>query len=553
MPANPFSDGLSVRVSGDSSDARRALGGLQSSILSTRKLALGLGGVLAGALAVQGLGAATRAAADFETAMVEVQKVTDEETAAALAGEMRELSTEIPVAQEELAALAADAARFGIRGTENIRNFTETVSRMSVATDLSTQEAGEAFARLSVLTETPVDQMENLGSAINALSNEMATSSGEIVDSMLRSSAALNQFGLNNRQIVGMSAALNEVSESSRRAGSRLRRVAQELLDPRKVGDVARALGMTEAEFKNLRREQPDQIMLRLAEAFAEGGRTAEELRGTLSTASRQAVAGLAQNLDGLRTALQRSNETFAEGTSLQKEFDAATQTFNSRMQVLKNNINEVAITIGNDLLPVLNPLLETLNDLISGSEDLEATFGTETAEDIRGITSAFDDLVGPVEDNAEEILDLSTKLFILGQGVLPHVAPALRDMRFVLEGTASALQTVNDALDRSLELWDDLPPSLREAAIEGATTAATAPIGGPSTLRGVRAARRGIEESDQTLSAATATSVTGADARREGDQIIITVEGDTDVIRNVTAEQMTREGNRVFAETGSR
>jgi TP901 family phage tail tape measure protein len=424
---------------------------------------------------------------------------------------------------------------------------------MSVATDLSTQEAGEAFARLSVLTETPVDQMENLGSAINALSNEMATSSGEIVDSMLRSSAALNQFGLNNRQIVGMSAALNEVSESSRRAGSRLRRVAQELLDPRKVGDVARALGMTEAEFKNLRREQPDQIMLRLAEAFAEGGRTAEELRGTLSTASRQAVAGLAQNLDGLRTALQRSNETFAEGTSLQKEFDAATQTFNSRMQVLKNNINEVAITIGNDLLPVLNPLLETLNDLISGSEDLEATFGTETAEDIRGITSAFDDLVGPVEDNAEEILDLSTKLFILGQGVLPHVAPALRDMRFVLEGTASALQTVNDALDRSLELWDDLPPSLREAAIEGATTAATAPIGGPSTLRGVRAARRGIEESDQTLSAATATSVTGADARREGDQIIITVEGDTDVIRNVTAEQMTREGNRVFAETGSR
>lgn len=418
MVSNPFSEGLSVKVTGDTVDAQRALGRVQRSLISTRKLALGLGGVLAGALAVKGLGSAVSAAASFEEAMVEVQKVTDPETAEELAGRMRDLATEIPVTADELAGLAADAARFGIRGTDNIEAFTTTVAKMATATDLSTQEAGEAFAKLSALTGTPVDQMENLGSAVNELSNTMATSSSEIVDSMLRGSAALSQFGLNQTQIAGMSAALNEVSESSQRAGTRLKRVAQELMNPKNVADVSDALGMTTEEFGAMRDEEPQELILQMAEAFAEGGDTADALRETLSTASRQAIAGLAQNLDGLRRALDTSKRSFEDGTSVQEEFDAATQTFNSQLKILKNNIHDVAIGLGNELLPVLTPLIKRFAEFIRETSEGTDSFrefldqvisqavqwikgpGMETMKTVVGaIVTGFKNLFGTAEN----------------------------------------------------------------------------------------------------------------------------------------------------------
>lgn len=494
MPSNPFSEGLSVQVSGDTSDATRSLGGLQNSLISTRKAAIGLGAVLAGALAAKGLSTAVSAASEFEDAMVEVEKVTDAETAEELGQSMRELATEIPVAANELAELSADAARFGIRGTENVERFTETVSKMATATDLSTEEAGEAFARLATLTDTPIDQIENFGSAINELGNNFATSSSEIVDSMLRSSAALSQFGLNQRQIAGMSAALNEVSESSQRAGTRLRRVAQELMDPRKVSDLANALGMTEQEFRNLRQSQPDQLMMQMVEAFAEGDETAEQLRGTLSTASRQAVAGLAQNLEGLTEAMETSNRAFEEGNTLQEEFDAATDTFSARVQILKNNLNELAISVGEEILPTLTSFVETLNSLIQGGEDLSTLFGTEIGGDLATAREEFSTLEEPIRDNIEELEELGETLLPIAEELVPKVTPALRDLRFSLELTAGGLEFMNDQVERAIELWNKLSDTQQEAFIEGARQGAMeAALPGPTgtVLENLRQFRR--------------------------------------------------------------
>ena len=341
-----------------------------NSMLSLRKAAGLAGGALA-ALSVGGLAAATSAAADFEEAMIEVEKVTDPTTAAAMSAEIRDLATNIPLAQKELAALAADAARFGVRGPENIRQFTEATAKMATATNLGTQEAGEALARLSELTDTPVDKIENLGSVVNELSNNFATSSSEIVDSMLRASGSLAQLGLNQRQIAGLTASLNEVSESSERAGTRLRRLGQELLEPGKVDDVSSALGLTAEEFEALRQNDPSEIIRRMAETMQEGGSSADKLRSTLSSTSRQAVAGLAANMEGLSDATTTANESYAAGTSLQGEFEAATSTFNSQLKLLKNRFRNSAIEIGNVFLPELTNAIKAVNTYLDSSDTL--------------------------------------------------------------------------------------------------------------------------------------------------------------------------------------
>ena len=372
MVSNPFSrdPAVTVGVGADTDEFNDQIGDAGESLLSFRQK-VGLAGAALGALATGALAKSVSAAADFEEAMVEVEKVTSPETAEEMSESIRELSEEIPVAQSQLAALAADAGRFGVEGTENIEAFTETVAKMAEATNLGAEEAGESLARLAELTNTPVSEIENLGSSINSLSNNFATSSQEIVDSMLRSSASLSQLGLNQKEIAGLSASLNEVSESSERAGTRLRRLGQELLNPKNVSDLAAALGMTASEFRTMREESPNELIREMATAMSEGGDQADQLRSVLSTTSRQALGALGQNLEGAEEAQTLANESFREGESLQREFEAATDTFNAQLQLFKNRLGNVAIEIGNVLLPPLTNALEKVNDWLSDSKSL--------------------------------------------------------------------------------------------------------------------------------------------------------------------------------------
>jgi TP901 family phage tail tape measure protein len=386
---------LAVEITASDEGASDAFDDVAGSASGMKTAVLGASAALAGA-GVAALAKATQAAASFEQAMVEVEKVTSPETARKMSDAIREMATEIPMAQEKIAGLAADAARFGIKGPKNIRQFTKSVAKMASATTLNAQEAGQSLAKLAELTNTPVSEIENLGSAINSLSNNFATSSQEIVDSMMRSAGALSQLGLNQKQIAGVSAALNEVSESSERAGTRLRRIAQELMNPKNVSKFANALGVTEEKFKQLRSNAPNKLILQMATAMKEGGKEADQFRKALSTTSRQALAGLGQNLKGTRKALEKSNSAYQKATSLQKEFNKQTSTFNSQVQLLKNRLRNIGIVMGNQILPILTKGLKKITPLIEGFAKFNKRMDGMPAI-IMAVTATLTGLVGVV------------------------------------------------------------------------------------------------------------------------------------------------------------
>jgi len=415
---------------------------VQGSLSNMRKAAAAAGAAMA-AIGVGGLAKATQAAANFEEAMVEVEKVTSEATAEELNKSIREMAETIPMSQEALAGLAADAARFGVRGPENIEKFTETAAKMAQATELNASEAGESLARLAELTNTPISEMENLGATINTLSNNFGTSSQEIVDSMLRASGAMSQMGMNQRQIAGISAAMNEVSESSQRAGTRLRRLTQEMMNPKKVGKFANALGMTEQEFIKMRKNNPQKLIMRMAKAMKDGGKQADALRSSLSTTSRQALSGLAQNLDGARNAMDQANTSFQKGDSLQKEFNKSTDTFNAQMTLLQNKLRNVAITIGQQLLPVI---LKVMNEAILPAVNAFAKFNKKT-NGVAGAVTLLTMVVG----------GLATALAAVAPVITGTVLPALDTVVTVLTGPVGlAILAIIAAVGALWYAWDN-------------------------------------------------------------------------------------------------
>jgi TP901 family phage tail tape measure protein len=377
MVSNPLSSGRSIQVAIEGKDE---ISGTQDSVtqhLDGLRSKAGLAG-----LAIAGLGTAlavdaVNSASEFESALVDLEKVAGSGVASGLEDDIQQMAEEIPLTANELAGLASDAARFGVEGEDSILRFVEATSKMATATTLNTDQAAQAFAKLATLTDTPIGDIKNLGSSINTLSNNFAASSQEITDASLRSAGALSQLGLEADAIFGLNTAMTTVSESADRAGSRLRRLTQQVMQPDAAEDFAEPLGLTAEGFNEMRAENPKALLVDLIETFDDGGTAAEALQKNLSSTSRQALAGLAQNADGVTDALGTAGESFKEGESLQEEFALESEKTKTQQQLLRSEIENVKRTLGSDLLPAFKSTIGVVSDVVSAFSDLnKATDG---------------------------------------------------------------------------------------------------------------------------------------------------------------------------------
>jgi len=364
----------------------------------------------------------------FEDAVVEIQKVTDKATADTLADSMERLSQRIPLAADELALLAADAARFGIQGVDNIEKFTEVVAKMAIATDLSTEKAGESLAKLTKLAGVPIDQVENLGSAINTLSNTFETSATDIVDSMLRSVTSMKQFGLNAKQMVGFTAVMNAAGFSAERSGTQIAALITALSTPQTVTKLTKVLGLTVDQFLAMTKTAPIETILKIAEAMTKNQKAAFALGKTMDRNTFKAFLKIGNQAERVRKAIDLSNKSFSEGTSLQIEFEAAAKTFTAQTTLMWSAVKRLGRGIGKVLVPLLLKLNKIIVDAVTRWDRLSD--GTKTFIVQLGIFLA---LIGPV-------LFILAKIIALGAFLLGLVGSFAGAIAFIVGFGAAVL-----------------------------------------------------------------------------------------------------------------
>lgn len=153
-----------------------------------------------------------KAASDYESAFAGVRKTVDatEEQFKTLSDGIREMAKELPASANEIAGIAEVAGQLGIK-TEDILKFTRTMADLGVATNMSSEEAATALARLANITQMPMDQIDRLGSTVVDLGNNLATTEAEIVEMGLRLAGAGKQVGMTEAQILAFSGALSSV------------------------------------------------------------------------------------------------------------------------------------------------------------------------------------------------------------------------------------------------------------------------------------------------------------------------------------------------------
>lgn len=328
-------------------------------------------GIIAGGAAV-GLALAVKdsvnAGIELENAMVGVRKTTgaSAEETEKLRQDFINLSKEMPVSAKGLASIGEVAGQLGIQGRDNIKNFTETVSKMSIATELSEENAALALAKISNAMGLPIEDSEKLGSAINELSNISAASSSEIVNAMVRVAGSANTLGLSTKNVTGMTAALIASGEPAERAGTKLRS-AFDTVVKKMDSEVIPLMG---EDFPNVLRTNADSAILSLITRISEiedpieRQKTAMNIFGTVGAS---AINKLSNNIPEMNKLIESSSKEFENATSLQKEYSVASDSTANQIQLMKNKFQALQFEVADALIPILRDTLIPIIEKIIG------------------------------------------------------------------------------------------------------------------------------------------------------------------------------------------
>lgn len=361
----------------------------------------------------------------FESAFAGVKKTvdaTDEELAGFREG-IRDMAKDIPQTASEIANVAEAAGQLGIQNGY-ILDFTRTMSDLGVATNMSATEAATSLARLANITQMPQENFDRLGSTIVALGNNLATTESEITEMGLRLAGAGKQVGMTEAQILGLAGAISSVGIEADAGGSAVSTVMTKMqLAVEQGGEsleqFANVAGMSVEEFQQAFREDAAQALVAFVEGLGNMESRGQSAIATLADMEiteirqRDALLRLAGAGDILSESLGIASQAWDENNALTNEAEQRYQTLESRLQILKNNVDDFAISLYDG---IRDPMAEVVTESIGYVQRLHDAFNTggiaataselgavfnDVADDIAGTSQAAAGLVTPLKDVA--------------------------------------------------------------------------------------------------------------------------------------------------------
>ena len=389
-------------------------------------------GVLIGGVGV----AAAKAGSDFESAFAGIRKTVDatEQQYDALEDSIRSMSKNIPMAATELAGIGESAGQLGIQ-TENLEGFIQTMADLSVATNLTSEEGAAEFAKFANIVKMSQDQFDKLGSTVVALGNNMATTEADIVAMGMRLAGAGAQVGMSEADIMGLSAALSSVGIEAEMGGSAMSKVMVNMQLAAETGgeslqSFANVAGMSASEFAKTYKEDAVGALTAFLSGLNDTERLGKSAIAVLDEMEinearlRDTLLRAAGASDLFGNAVTLANEAFEENTALSKEASQRYATFESRLQMTKNRVNDVGISLYQNFRDPLNDVLGLTLDVTDSLE----IFDEETIQvlsesarehiptavrEIKEGANALTDFAGPVMGTAINNLDL------IGSGIV--------------------------------------------------------------------------------------------------------------------------------------
>ena len=395
--------------------------------IGTSLNSLAKGATVAGGAIVGAAGLATKSAIDFEDAFAGVKKTVDfvgtqEEADAFFDGletGIRKLSTKLPVTATEIAGVTEAAGQLGIQN-DSLLDFTEVMLGLGSATNVTAQEAAVSLAQFANVTQMSQKDFNKLGSSIVDLGNNMATDERQVISMATELAVLRKSTGMSEADIMGLGASMASMGLDAAASGTAMQRLTMDITDAvssfanvtqedaalyekisqmtaKELKDLSAATGISTKELKSASKEFMESKSH--LEQFADvSGMTKEQFvkawgedatgaflkfitgLGSKSTADQLKIFDtldikqmrevdmlqrLAGNAGLVSDAIAMSNTAWNENTALSTEVAKRNETTASQLQMVKNQLTDIAVEAGQALLPVVSQLLEQVRPLL--------------------------------------------------------------------------------------------------------------------------------------------------------------------------------------------
>ena len=357
----------------------------------------------------------------FESAFAGVEKTvdaTDAEIQQFRSG-IRDMAKEIPQTAAEISSVAEAAGQLGIQN-EYILGFSRTMSDLGVATNMSATEAATSLARLANITQMPQENFDRLGSTIVALGNNLATTEAEITEMALRLAGAGNQVGMTEAEIMGLAGAISSVGIEADAGGSAVSTVMTKMqLAVEQGGEsleqFANVAGMSTTEFQQAFRENAAQALVAFVEGLGNMESRGQSAIATLADMEiteirqRDALLRLAGAGDVLSESLGIATQAWDENNALTNEAEKRYQTLESQIQILKNNVDDFAISLYDG---IRDPMAEVVTEAVGYVERLHSAFNKGgISATVAELGAVFDDVTDDIADTSDVAAGIVTPM----------------------------------------------------------------------------------------------------------------------------------------------
>ena len=392
---------LAVKIAGSvSSSFNSAMGAAENRISGLGTIAKQAAAVAAAAWGALKIGEfvkdSIQSAVNFESAMADVAKVVDglrddngnlTDTYYAMSDSIVQMSKDIPMAAEDLAAITAAAGTAGIAADE-LTTFTETAAKMGVAFDTTADQAGDWMAKWRTSFSMGQEEVTALADQINYLSNNSASTASEISTIVTAVGPLGDVAGISAAQIAALGSTMVGVGVQQDVAATGIRKLATTMVAgssaTKAQATVLQQLGLDATEMAERMQTDAEGAILTFLEAVSKlpEAEQAAALKNYFGQESVGAIAPLLTNLDVLRERFEMVADAQLYAGSMDAEYAARAATTANNIQLYENRIAALKIQIGDYLLPVVNKVLaaasgglDWISDKIASAEGTVSGF----------------------------------------------------------------------------------------------------------------------------------------------------------------------------------
>lgn len=275
----------------------------------------------------------------------------------------------MPNGAVDYAALVEGGARMGVANSDDpwqkqkkdLLNFANTAAMASKAFELPADQLSESLGKIAGLYKVPIQNIGELGDAINYLDDNAKSKGSEIIDVLLRVGGTADQLGYKNAAALGST--FLSLGEGAETAGTAVKAMVRELgnamVQPDRFMEGLDALGLSaEKVQKNMAKDAMGTIMAVMeATKKLDDDKQLNVLTQLFGDEYAMAVRKVANNLPELRRQLELTHGTASKG-SMKRESDIDKDSLSSQWQITKaefgNNFSALGETMRGPMMAIM-------------------------------------------------------------------------------------------------------------------------------------------------------------------------------------------------------